>query len=134
MRISDWSSDVCSSDLRAGVAPGCCDIGALDEDGRRIGIVEIPPGEKRPRIVDGPAEQIEPWLAKLGLEAETPRGPLGRGPSCDEHDQKDRETLYPEDSRLRHARAPHTIAQVHRRQSGVFKELVRAEGRSGWDN
>src|SRR3546814_17648687 len=68
MRISDWSSDVCSSDLRAGVAPGCCDIGALDEDGRRIGIVEIPPGEKRPRIVDGPAEQIEPWLAKRSEE------------------------------------------------------------------
>src|SRR3546814_6190508 len=127
MRISDWSSDVCSSDLRAGVAPGCCDIGALDEDGRRIGIVEIPPGEKRPRIVDGPAEQIEPWLAKLGLEAETPRGTLGRGPSCEAHDQKDRENLSPEDFRIRHARAPQTIAQGKRSQCGVLQELVRGD-------
>src|SRR3546814_16043328 len=114
MRISDWSSDVCSSDLarrgkaenmlRAIVAqifaldlaehdtvvakqsgsldflkprparrpvrrhvvgfprppdrpadrnrdgakaPGCCDIGSLDAAGRRIGLVEIPPGERK---------------------------------------------------------------------------------------
>src|SRR3546814_18421752 len=120
MRISDWSSDVCSSDLHADrnrdgdKAPGCCDIGALDEDGRRIGIVEIPPGEKRPRIVDGPAAQIEPWLAKLGLEAETPRGTLGRGPSWEEHAEKDRENLSPEDFSGGHARTQQNIAKGKR--------------------
>src|SRR3546814_9616882 len=83
------------------------------------------------RSVDGPAEQIEPWLAKLGLEAETPRGPLGRGPSCEEHDQKDRENLSPEDFRCRHARAPQNIAQGKRRHSGVLHEHVRAARRIG---
>src|SRR3546814_10132239 len=123
MRISDWSSDVCSSDLHADrnrdgdKAPGCCDIGALDEDGRRIGIVEIPPGEKRPRIVDGPAEHIETWSGQLGLEAETPRGPLGRGPSCAEYDQKDSKNLSPEDFRCRHVRTPRSEEQQSETQS-----------------
>src|SRR3546814_14031488 len=47
-------------------------------------------------------------VGKLGLEAETPRGPLGRGPSCEEHDQHDRENLSPGEFRFRHDRAPHT--------------------------
>src|SRR5581483_4452946 len=39
------------------------DIGALHEDRRRVGVVEEPPRIERRRIVDGPAEYDEPWLA-----------------------------------------------------------------------
>src|SRR3546814_15453744 len=33
MRISDWSSDVCSSDLRIGLAPRIDEVGPPDEPG-----------------------------------------------------------------------------------------------------
>src|SRR3546814_10870342 len=50
MRISDWSSDVCSSDLRA----------RLVEDDRRISVEMIPPGEKRPGAIDRNITEPEP--------------------------------------------------------------------------
>src|SRR3546814_2089621 len=34
MRISDWSSDVCSSDLRGGVCVAALDIAVADENGK----------------------------------------------------------------------------------------------------
>src|SRR3546814_14413863 len=34
MRISDWSSDVCSSDLRGGVCVAALDIAVADETGK----------------------------------------------------------------------------------------------------
>src|SRR3546814_7702454 len=45
MRISDWSSDVCSSDLRAGVGPGPVDVFRRREDvsvpvGHVVGVCE----------------------------------------------------------------------------------------------
>src|SRR3546814_10363177 len=42
MRISDWSSDVCSSDLRVAV-----DVDPLDIDAGRVGDAEIDPHRQR---------------------------------------------------------------------------------------
>src|SRR3546814_5550110 len=58
MRISDWSSDVCSSDLRSVERPSPYDQGRSDQDheerqGRaetRIVAEPVPPGAKHQRI------------------------------------------------------------------------------------
>src|SRR3546814_8582095 len=46
MRISDWSSDVCSSDLRAHVVDASEDVGILDDDAACL-LVDRG-GERRP--------------------------------------------------------------------------------------
>ena len=80
-----------------GDAAGRRDIGALDEDLARIGVVGEPPPEEGRRLVDGPAEDIKPGVAELRLEAELPCGPFRRRPDEGEHDGADEEHLAPED-------------------------------------
>src|SRR3546814_18507945 len=89
MRISDWSSDVCSSDLRSRrlAAPGGCRRGlALGRIERRG---EIVGGRERPRRLlparpgDGRFEPLEPGapagLAASGVALETPVERLDEG-------------------------------------------------------
>ena len=77
---------------------GRCDVGAFDEDWRRVGVIGVPPQEEGGGQIDGhAARQLEPWSTKLGLEAEAPSRPLGRRPDCDEHDEKDDGDLTPQD-------------------------------------
>ena len=83
-------------------APGRRDVGAFDEDRRRIGVVEVPPPEEGRRIIDRPARQIEPGGAELGLESKPPGRPLRRRPGREEHDQEDGGDLAPEDLRRGH--------------------------------
>ena len=79
-------------------AAGRGDVGALDEDRRRIGVIGVPPPEEGRREIDGhAARQLEPRLTEFRLEAEPPRRPLRRGPDRDEHDQEDDDDLAPED-------------------------------------
>ena len=80
------------------------DVGALDEDRRRIGVVEIPPPEEGRGIIDRPSGQFEPRLTELGLEAETVGCPLRGAPGRHQHDQENGEDLPPEDFRRRHGR------------------------------
>ncbi len=79
-------------------AAGGRDVGALDEDGRRIGVIGVPPPEEGGRQIDGhAARQLEPRLTKLRLEAEPPSRPLRRRPDRDEHDEEDDGDLAPQD-------------------------------------
>ncbi len=80
-------------------AAGRRDIGALDKDRRRIGVVEIPPPEEGRRVIDRPARNLEPWMAELRLEAKAVCRPLRRGPGREQHDQEDDGDLAPEDFR-----------------------------------
>ena len=80
-----------------GDAAGRRDVGALDEDVARIGVVGEPPPEEGRRLIDGPAEQLEPGMAELRLEAELPSRPFRRRPDEGEHDGADEEHLAPED-------------------------------------
>src|SRR3546814_20056266 len=77
MRISDWSSDVCSSDL-------------LEKDGRRIGVEGKPPPEEGGRRIDRIAIDPEPGRAKFGLKAQRSGGPLRRCPDRGGDDRPDR--------------------------------------------
>src|SRR3546814_1608637 len=53
MRISDWSSDVCSSDLIAELLDDLADVALVDDEGRSDQyMVAAPP-------VDGPAHRID---------------------------------------------------------------------------
>ena len=78
---------------------GCGDIGALDENGRRISVVAIPPPEEGRRQVEGKAENPKPWLSEFRLEGEPPRDPFGRAPDADEDDGQYDEDLAPENFR-----------------------------------
>ena len=73
------------------------DIGALDEDLARIGVVGEPPPEEGRRLIERPAEDLEPRAAELGLERKAPGNPLRRSPDEGEHDEADEEHLAPED-------------------------------------
>src|SRR5690606_1162147 len=70
---------------------------ALDEYARRIGVVEIPPDEEAPGRIDWPAEDLRHRRAELRLKAETPCGPLCRGPDESDHNERDDNALAPED-------------------------------------
>src|SRR5690606_5236319 len=74
------------------------DDAALDEDRGRIGIEGEPPPEEGRRIVDRQARQLEPWIAKLGLEAKAERYPLRRRPRHHQNDGEDDSDLTPKDS------------------------------------
>ena len=63
----------------------------------RIGVVGEPPPEEGRRLVDRPAEQLEPGPAELRLEGEPPSRPFRRRPHEGEHDGADEEDLAPED-------------------------------------
>src|SRR6185437_15151800 len=56
------------------------DVRALDEDVARIRVVGEPPPEEGRRLIERPAENLEPGAAKLGLEREAPSHPLRRSP------------------------------------------------------
>src|SRR3546814_2101169 len=59
MRISDWSSDVCSSDLHAAAATGGTgDVVAVQEDGATIAVVDAVDDAQESRLAaSGGAEQ-----------------------------------------------------------------------------
>src|SRR3546814_18024763 len=65
------------------------DIGAGQEDVRRVGVEAEPPEEEGRRRIDWPWPQPEPGMAELGLIGERMRGPLGRRPDRGEHDGED---------------------------------------------
>ncbi len=96
-------------------AAGCGDVGTLHKDGRRIGVVEIPPPEEGRRIVDRPTDQLEPWLAQLKLEAELPRRPLCRAPSRQQHYQGDDSDLAPENFSRGHGRCSFLVSDYRPR-------------------
>src|SRR3546814_13147414 len=78
MRISDWSSDVCSSDLRVGVAVG---MRLGDEAGRGIDIAGSADGDEKvavsERLVD--AVHLQRHLAEPDdVRAQRTVGPTGR--------------------------------------------------------
>src|SRR3546814_16178462 len=91
MRISDWSSDVCSSDL-------------LEKDGRRIGVEGKPPPEEGGRRIDRIAIDPEPGRAKFGLKAQRSGGPLRRCPDRGGDDRHDRTDLAPKDPIVHYTR------------------------------
>src|SRR3546814_7208936 len=98
MRISDWSSDVCSSDLDAKTADAALnrlevDNLGLDAMDRRylhmiadiyrggpVGVATLADGLSEPR--DTIEEVIEPYLIQLGLIARTARGRCLNGRVC----------------------------------------------------
>ena len=63
-----------------GDSAGRGDVGALDEDVARVGVIGEPPPEEGRRLVDGPPEELEPGMAELRLEAQPPCRPLRRCP------------------------------------------------------
>src|SRR3974377_2308838 len=73
------------------------DIGALDEDMWRIGVVGKPPPEEGRRLIDRPTQNFEPGMAELGLVGKAPGDPFRRAPHEGEHDGADEEHLPPED-------------------------------------
>lgn len=74
------------------------DDAALDEDRGRVGVERKPPPKEGRRIIDRQANQLEPRIAKLGLEAETKRYPLRRRPRHHQDDGEDYGDLTPKDS------------------------------------
>ena len=73
------------------------DVGAFDEDRSRIGVVGEPPPKEGWRVVDRPAEDVEPGVSQLGLECQAPGDPLRRRPEEGEHNGANGEDLAPED-------------------------------------
>src|SRR3546814_16022333 len=63
MRISDWSSDVCSSDLSAAASPGNSGGPLLDQDGKVIGVV----------MAKSPNENLN-YALPIGLLMDAPEG------------------------------------------------------------
>src|SRR5690606_37552499 len=78
------------------------DYAALHEDRRRISIEGEPPPEESRRIIDRQARHLEPWVAKLGLEAEAEGNPLRRHPRHHQNDGEDDSDLTPKDSASAH--------------------------------
>src|SRR3546814_12188345 len=70
MRISDWSSDVCSSDLEAGVAEHVLDVELPAVDLRRLLVHRHVDAEHRQRIarLAGDGAGRLPVLADAGLD------------------------------------------------------------------
>src|SRR3546814_7607035 len=70
MRISDWSSDVCSSDLQAALAAGLARPLAVVNIGGVANVTWIGPGEDRVLAFDtGPGNAlINDWVEQHGLE------------------------------------------------------------------
>jgi hypothetical protein len=99
------------------------DIGALDEDMRRICVIGEPPPEESRRLIDRPPENFEPGTAELGLVGKAPSDPFRRGPHEGEHDGADKEHLPPKDlGRVHSDGRPEPIGrsrqiQVARRQA-----------------
>ena len=74
------------------------DDGALVEDRGRIGVVVVPPAERRPAADRSASREASSRRAERWLKAEAPCGPLGRGPDESERDAGDDDDLAPEDA------------------------------------
>src|SRR3546814_519416 len=72
MRISDWSSDVCSSDLLDAMDRRYLSMIATTYKGGPVGVETLAAGLAEPR--DTVEDVIEPYLIQLGLLARTARG------------------------------------------------------------
>ena len=74
----------------------------FEKNARRIGVVGVPPPEEGRGKIDGNTQQLEPWSAKLRLEAQSPSRPLRRRPDGDQHDGNNDGDLAPQDLGGRH--------------------------------
>ncbi len=63
----------------------------------RVGVEREPPPEEQRRVIDRPAQNLEPGPARFRLKGQRPSGPLRRGPDEAEHDGKHRDQLAPGD-------------------------------------
>src|SRR3546814_5702706 len=77
VRISDWSSDVCSSDLQV-VVP---DLERVDPG--LLAVARLQPGDQPAAVVAELAQLVERGGVALGDEAAVPRHEIGRA-SCRE--------------------------------------------------
>ncbi|MNV52982.1 hypothetical protein D3C71_1451010 [compost metagenome] len=80
-----------------------CDRAALQEEARRIGVIDEPPEEEARRGVDRMTKDLEPGRAERRLIGQTPGGPLGRAPDAGEDETEDQGDLAPEDLSSGHA-------------------------------
>ena len=113
-------------------AAGRCDVRALDEDRARIGIVGEPPPKEGWRVVDWPAEDVEPGVSQLGLECQTPGDPLCRPPEEGEHNGADGEDLAPEDLGRVHDDGGSGDHRAHLASSNQCQEGARILKRRNW--
>src|ERR1700722_9094110 len=67
-------------DHDGGDPAGGGDVGALDEDVARIRVIGEPPPKEGRRLIDWPADELEPWKSELGLEGQTPGDPFRCSP------------------------------------------------------
>jgi hypothetical protein len=74
-----------------------CDVGAFDEDRSRVCVVGEPPPKEGWRVIDRPAEDVEPGVSQLGLECQAPGDPLRRRPEEGEYNGTNGEDLALED-------------------------------------
>src|SRR3546814_1664760 len=86
MRISDWGSDVCSSDLNDRSAPA----GKCFEDGRVVIQAKTRVCRARPEILDDPAMQVyEVCSGRIGNGRKSSSYLLCEGRSGDKTEQED---------------------------------------------
>src|SRR3546814_11532754 len=83
MRISDWSSDVCSSDLHtsprgAGAAAGACPRGTTSRTGWLLGARTPGPPQRR-------AQAAKRWRARWGLSSALARWLVAPGEAAELH-------------------------------------------------
>src|SRR3546814_12634437 len=83
-------------------ASRCGNAGALEKDGRRIGVEGKPPPEEGGRRIDRIAIDQEPGRAKFGLKAQRSGGTLRRSPNRDGDQRPDRPALHPTDPTVHH--------------------------------
>src|SRR3546814_1762905 len=98
MRISDWSSDVCSSDLHAGVLPDddqCADAGGQSEDLAQSG---AEPDGGRGRQCAEPARRTE---ADRPRQFQQPRAEMAAAvPASDDAENTDAGSIDRKSTRL----------------------------------
>lgn len=94
-----------------GDAAASGDGAAGAEDVRRISLIDIPPLEQPPRVIERKAINDEPGLAKTGLKAELEGDPLRREPCAGKRDAEHNQHLSDEHLRRRHSR-PATAPQI----------------------
>src|ERR1700730_17807015 len=86
-----------NADGAARESAGCRDRARPIEHFRRVGVVGVPPLEEPPGVIDGNAEQREPWRAQPRLKPKLGGAPLRREPHTRDDDRKDNEDLADED-------------------------------------
>ena len=106
LRLAGAPDGHADRDSRGDDPTRCGDVGSLDEDVGRVGVVGVPPPEEGRRKVEREMQQLEPRVAELWLEAEAPGRPLRRAPDRQQDDRKDGDDLAPENLGRGHRRRP----------------------------